>query len=481
MSREKKDWHPDFINYMNQIITHPNYKGLPITIRNDGSCNWIAPAKSEIGEARKQWAINRGRELGIDITYGSYADIMLNIHPFKEKPCQICGTWMSLLYYYPNSRFLDVLNKKFNTNFSTCDHIFTIWDNLILLDFSHEEVAEFFITAGNLNLNISFSKEQILNTLEYLCRIEGKKMLGPGAMSNFPDRFDGFHSYNRCCRSSEDKGRSKENLQSYTKDRRAYEYWSDGNIHAANQFMASSYFEGVSADHIGPISLGFIHDPHFIQPMAQSDNSSKRDRLLLEDIKKLIQREKETGICAASWYCRIIWIFIKNCYEKQIENIEVFSREILKQNMSDFMYVLWYILMNCSSNGKNFLITQFLSKKNDYFEYDYNFTETGNIKSKTPRHRSARRSEEIVRYHRIALQSVFEYNDKSNRNIQPDLTVPEIKLLDKVCQLINNNYYNIHCIVKLFFKLSLMIQNRLINQLAVKVNHNHYFVDSNDN
>ena len=44
------------------------------------------------------------------------------------------------------------------------------------------------------------------------------KVLGPGAMSNFPDRFDGFHSYNRCCRSTEDTGRSVENLKSYTKD-----------------------------------------------------------------------------------------------------------------------------------------------------------------------------------------------------------------------------------------------------------------------
>ncbi len=26
-------------------------------------------------------------------------------------------------------------------------------------------------------------------------------MLGPGAMSNAPDRLDGFHSFNRCCRS----------------------------------------------------------------------------------------------------------------------------------------------------------------------------------------------------------------------------------------------------------------------------------------
>lgn len=44
-------------------------------------------------------------------------------------------------------------------------------------------------------------------------------MLGPGAMSNAPDRLDGFHTYDRCCRPTADKGRSKENLASYSTDR----------------------------------------------------------------------------------------------------------------------------------------------------------------------------------------------------------------------------------------------------------------------
>ena len=47
-------------------------------------------------------------------------------------------------------------------------------------------------------------------------------------MGNPPDRLDGFHSYNRCCRGTSDKGRFKENLKRYGDDRRAYENWSDG-------------------------------------------------------------------------------------------------------------------------------------------------------------------------------------------------------------------------------------------------------------
>ena len=39
--------------------------------------------------------------------------------------------------------------------------------------------------------------------------------LSPGVMCNPPDRFDGFHTYNACCRSKEDTGRHKENLATY--------------------------------------------------------------------------------------------------------------------------------------------------------------------------------------------------------------------------------------------------------------------------
>ena len=43
-----------------------------------------------------------------------------------------------------------------------------------------------------------------------------------------------------------------------------------------NQFMGSRYFQGTSADHVGPISLGFVHDPRYLRPMTGSDNSAKR-------------------------------------------------------------------------------------------------------------------------------------------------------------------------------------------------------------
>lgn len=48
----EKIWNEKFIEYMNFIINHPNYKGLPIAKKSDGSYTWVAPAKSVIGAKR---------------------------------------------------------------------------------------------------------------------------------------------------------------------------------------------------------------------------------------------------------------------------------------------------------------------------------------------------------------------------------------------------------------------------------------------
>ena len=257
MPRNERKWSPRFLQYMEMIVNHPNYNGLPIDRKKGGSLQWIAPAESPTGQARIEWADQKAQALGVEHRAGVYADVMRAIHPTKWKVCQICGSLMSIYYHYPNANFLRALNQIFHSNFTTCDHISDIWDELIDWGVAPNKLAQFLITKGNLSLDAqTASKEAIIDALEYTSRMGNKNCLGPGAMSNFPDRFDGFHSYNRCCRATQDTGRISANLKSYTKDRRAYEYWSDGNIHAANLFMHSAFFDGTSADHIGPISLG---------------------------------------------------------------------------------------------------------------------------------------------------------------------------------------------------------------------------------
>lgn len=102
----EKIWNKKFVEYMNFIINHPNYKGLSITKKSDGSYSWIAPAKGNIGLARINWAKNKMKELVISENDKSpYSKLMFEIHPTKEKVCQICGNTMSLYYIYINSNF----------------------------------------------------------------------------------------------------------------------------------------------------------------------------------------------------------------------------------------------------------------------------------------------------------------------------------------------------------------------------------------
>lgn len=465
MSRNNKNWNSRFLKYMEMIVNNSNYEGLPIERKKDGSLKWIATAKSEIGQERIEWADKKAIELGFQIRAGVYADVMLAIHPTKWKVCQTCGRSMSLYYHYPNASFLKSLNKTFNCSFTYCDHISNIWDELIQQGVSKERLAKFLIAKGELELDYrTTNKDEVIDALEYACRKGGKKCLGPGAMSNFPDRFDGFHTYNRCCRSTQDTGRSKENLKSYAKDRRAYEYWSDGNIHAANQFMGSSFFDGTSADHIGPISLGFVHDPRYLQPMPSGDNSSKRDRLQIVDIENIIETEKRTGVYPMSWQSKLIWEYIKNNYQSNPDKVPSIYRDALKQNMTNFMYILRYILEACQEHGKDFLVNAFLESHFDCFKYSYKFNSAGEIISKNPRHYTNRNQNEIDRYIRIAIESVFEYSEKENRNNKPDLTVSEMNLLKTLCMEIEHAS-NLDANKKATVALIETIENRIISSL----------------
>ena len=49
---------------------------------------------------------------------------------------------------------------------------------------------------------------------------------------------------------------------------------------------------GKSADHVGPISLGFCHRPSF-NIMTQAQNSAKGNRFTLNDFEQLINEEKK--------------------------------------------------------------------------------------------------------------------------------------------------------------------------------------------
>jgi Alw26I/Eco31I/Esp3I family type II restriction endonuclease len=445
MAKEKqeKTWHPNFKEYMEFIVSHENYRGLKFNRKKNGEIAWIATKKSKVGQERIKWAEEKARELGIPIEPGVFAKVMLEIHPLKKKPCQICGTTLSLYYVYPSVALLNALKKEFEMQFGALQSIFEIADILLESGKSETQIKSFFINKFGLQQNcMNLSIKKILEKCEELCRNGTSNMLGPGAMSNFPDRFDGFHTYNRCCRSKHDTGRTAENLRTYNKDRRAYELWSDGNLHAANLFMKSDYFIGSSADHIGPISLGFKHDPLLLQKMPKGDNSSKRDRLLYEDIEKIVKIEEENkGFTAMSWFSEEIWNYIRTAYTSNKDKIEEY-RIALKQNVSNFMKILWEIKKQCKNNGEYFLIKYLLEPKLEYFKYDYKFNENGKIYETTPRNITDATKKEKDRLIRIALESVDEYHNKKNRNMKASLDKMDIERLNQMCMLIINEQYD---------------------------------------
>lgn len=438
----EKNWHPKFIEYMEMIKNHPNYQGLRIDRRHDGSLTWVAPKMGDTGKQRIEWALEKAKELGIKNEPGVFAKVMFELHPTKKKVCQVCGKEMSLYYIYLNSHLVDAFKKEFGDlyNFDTCTSIADAVD-FIRNEYTEEKIIKFLIQKFKLPSEYKNKPlNKVLVKCEDVCRNGKCKLLGPGAMSNFPDRADGFHTYNRCCRSKEDKGRSKENLKSYTKDRRAYEYWSDGNIHAANQYMGSSFFKGTSADHIGPISLGFLHDPLFLRPMPPGDNSAKRDRLQYEDVEELIEIEKENNICAVSWYSEEIWNYIKSSYKQNRKNMDIY-RDALKDSMNSFMNILWLIFKNGKEAGIEFCEEALLKPNLKYFDYDYEFGNKGKIIRKTKRNITDATKKEKDRYYRIAIDSVYQYHEKENRNIKCSLTNAEKENIYKLIYMLKYKDY----------------------------------------
>jgi len=278
------------------------------------------------------------------------------------------------------------------------------------------------------------------------CQICGKEMsidyiypnkrsgFSPGAMSNAPDRFEGYHTYNLCCRSTQDTGRHKENLNRYGEDRRAYENWADGDWKAASWLMKVFNKHKVSPDHIGPISLGFSHNPKF-NPLTPAKNSAKNNRMTLADVKMLISLEKK-GANVVSWHSKYIWDLLKGRVKNNADALKL--SKIMRQNMHQVLMILAEI----SKNGYDqFLVSNFLHPEYAYYSItfkDFN-PKDGSYKDMTKVKGDKKQYENNAkRYIRISLESLESYQKVKNRNTQVNESKIIRDTLDNILILLKN-------------------------------------------
>ncbi|WP_427113082.1 Alw26I/Eco31I/Esp3I family type II restriction endonuclease [Megasphaera sueciensis] len=436
-----------FLQYEEEIVNNPAYNGMPDLRYSDGSIQWEAPSNRSSGEfqfshdKRYQWWIKKAAEVGISTDEDKWiSKVAKRIHPTKLHPCKVCGRVMDIRYCYLSANFIKRVQKlPFYDGSVTMNEITHIIDFISSFVDTYGEKA--YASLPNLLKCVQVKQVPVLpnNLISWTSWIENEyipkepSMLGPGTMSNPPDRLDGFHTYNRCCRRKADKGRSKENLASYSTDRRAFENWSDGNWITANKLMGfinsniemkqqycanngngQKHPRPCSADHIGPISLGFCHRPEF-QLLCTPCNSAKNNRMYYSDIQHLISIEK-TGITVTTWYAEPIW---NNCKFK-VNDKESALR--LSRMMRDNRNIALMLLHDFMENGEYLFLLTLLNLQYADFEYSI-IPESIKIKkqivtvdflqkSSTLKYVNIQKTRKI----RVAFSALSDYSKKENRN-----------------------------------------------------------------
>lgn len=430
-----------FQEYMEAMAEHPAYAGMPDLLNVDGSIQWEAPSNRKSGAnihthtKRTEWWKNKALEIGIVPGQSKWISRTAKaIHPTGKKPCKTCGQTMLISYAYPSKATLKKI-RTFPELREVADDRFADIYAITLLIFS--DTADPNKTLNTLLKNSKFPSlpefsnvEEAIEWIKNVYAPSEPRSLSPGAMSNAPDRFDGFHSINLCCREKSDSGRSRENLASYTTDRRVYENWSNGNWVAANLLMGEirrntsiqsqpcsnhmnvSHSGVITADHIGPISLGFAHQPVF-RLLCESCNSAKNNRITFEDVQNL-RLEVDEGHQVTSWYNDRLW----KDFEESIlgpRDAQVFYA-LLRDNRSIAFDLLGEIFDAGFIFSLSTLLTPEVAKRK--WNLSRFHIENGVIKgsfTSTPSNTKYRLTQQ-ERMIRVSFTSLVEYKAKTNRH-----------------------------------------------------------------
>lgn len=416
-------YHPNFDEYVEMIVSHPNYEGLFYERNEDGRVGWVVTGKSREGQIRQQWWDKKCGELNVPLQKGCYARVARLLHPTGKHVCQCCGEERSIFYEYPTKPTVEVLNRILGTEIDkdddrqrtecTIGEIVEGWCN------TEEQVARL---AEAFKLPATTDKRRLMELIyEEMVKKESRRF-SPGVMCNPPDRFNGMHSYAICCRTKNDKGRGANNMQTYTQDRRAYEDWADGDYNLANRLMGEfrkqlpmpcpvcGNVAKMSADHIGPISLGFCHS-HLFTPMCRSCNSAKNNRFTKSDVDELVSLEQE-GTQVISWHSKYIWDMVKGEVHDDVDAKKASSvMAKCHQNVLNILAIIY------KKTGGDFLMRYLhpeYSMKDYRFE-DFDLMHLDRMKVVERPLDSKNKMKNRERYVRIAFESLEEFLSKDNR------------------------------------------------------------------
>jgi Alw26I/Eco31I/Esp3I family type II restriction endonuclease len=435
---KRRRWHPTFVDYMYSIVAHPNYTEMPCTTDPLGKIDWTIPSNRKRGSKnwdgnarRRAWWKAKADSLGTPARGPWISRLARRIHPFGSKPCQTCGRVLQLDYVYPTRVTIQRLNlqlpagkqlswESFLTVYEIVDHFSTVIGEEGFTD----RMASVFH-----GIEKHVATDSAKNFLESTFVSNRSRLLSPGAMSNAPDRLDGFHTYNLCCRHREDRGRKTENLRTYQDDRRAFEEWCEGDWAAANRLMkltakgacvvgrdclsGNGNIVRLTADHLGPISLGFKHSPDF-RPMCGPCNSARNRRMTYDDVRLLVVKEREIG-SVASWQAEFLWNRCK--LDVQTNDDAKRLSTLMRTSQHHYLHHLHEALIR----GVPDVLLQFLDpsragEKVEFVNLDPT-TLTYRAIRRTARNRTYARSKG-ARMVRIAFDALVEYAQRDHRNIQ---------------------------------------------------------------
>jgi len=453
-----QEWHPDFVDYMVQVYGNASYKNMPDALKEDGKIQWEAPSNRSGGlyqfthQKRADWWKAKASEVGIDLNSGTWiSETAKRIHPFGEKPCKRCGRMMRIAYSYPNAHIKRRLTQLYGNKieydpFEPIEELLT----RIVSTLGNDAYSSFNLLLASKNIAIPSLGNNLEKWLEWVKKVyipQEPTVLSPGAMSNAPDRFDGFHSFNLCCRKLADSGRSDANLRSYTTDRRVFEYWSEGNWIAADRLMGlvNSQFRDeptadggqppATADHIGPLSLGFMHRPEF-RLLSKAANSAKNNRMTAWDVEYLISVEA-SGVHVVSWHAKRLWDLRKE-YVKDEETALRISK-LLRDNQRNFVHLLYEIYKRKQfaflitllelEHAENKVSFENLRFENFVSKYDKLVLEKRDTKYTV---------EQKARRIRIGLDALKTYGEKLNRHNVMLLKSEMEPSLNKAIHLLGN-------------------------------------------